>query len=55
MLLNKIDLLPYLDFDVDKCLDMARRVSPGIRIFKLSAKSGEGMTEWYQWLQAEGK
>lgn len=51
MLLNKIDLLPYLDFDVDKCLAMARRVSPGIRIFQLSAKSGEGMADWYAWLQ----
>jgi len=51
MLLNKVDLLPYLDFDVEKCLDMARRVSPGIRIFQLSAKSGEGMAEWYEWLQ----
>jgi len=50
MLLNKVDLLPYLDFDVEKCLEMARRVSPGIRIFQLSAKSGAGMAEWYQWL-----
>lgn len=54
MLLNKVDLLPYLDFDVDKCLEMARRVSPGIRIFQLSAKSGEGMAEWYGWLQRKG-
>jgi hydrogenase nickel incorporation protein HypB len=50
MLLNKIDLLPYLDFDVDQCLEMARRVSPGIRIFQLSARSGAGMAEWYEWL-----
>lgn len=53
MLLNKIDLLPHLDFDVEKCLEMARRVSPGIRIFQLSAKTGEGMAKWYEWL--EGK
>jgi len=53
MLLNKSDLLPYLDFDVEKCLDMARRVSPGIKIFRLSAKTGEGMAEWYQWLRGE--
>jgi len=50
MLLNKVDLLPYLDFDVDKCLEMARRVSPHIRIFQLSARSGAGMAEWYEWL-----
>jgi len=55
MLLNKIDLLPYLDFDVDKCLEMARRVSPGIRIFQLSAKPGEGMAQWYQWLERRGE
>ena len=53
MLLNKIDLLPYLDFDVDKCLEMARRVSPGIKIFQLSARTGEGMAKWYEWLQGE--
>jgi hydrogenase nickel incorporation protein HypB len=51
MLLNKVDLLPHLDFDVEKCLEMARRVSPGITIFRLSAKTGEGMGEWYEWLQ----
>jgi len=50
MLLNKTDLLPHLDFDVEKCLEMARRVSPGIKIFRLSAKTGEGMAEWYEWL-----
>ena len=53
MLLNKVDLLPYLDFDLEQCLAMARRVSPGIRIFQLSAKSGAGMAEWYDWLQGE--
>jgi hydrogenase nickel incorporation protein HypB len=55
MLLNKIDLLPHLDFDVEKCLAMARRISPGIRIFQLSARTGEGMKEWYQWLQGGGR
>ena len=53
MLLNKVDLLPYLDFDLEKCLSMARRVNPGIRIFQLSAKSGAGMAAWYAWLQGE--
>lgn len=54
MILNKIDLLPHLDFDVDKCLTMARQVSPGIKIFQLSAKTGAGMAEWYQWLERKG-
>ena len=50
MLLNKTDLLPYLDFDVEKCKEYARRVNPDITIFELSARSGEGMDAWYQWL-----
>lgn len=51
MLLNKIDLLPYLDFDLEKCKEYARRVSPGIIIFEVSAKTGEGMDTWYNWLK----
>ena len=50
MLLNKTDLLPHLDFDVAKCKEYARRVSPGIIIFEISARTGEGMDAWYQWL-----
>jgi hydrogenase nickel incorporation protein HypB len=52
MLLNKTDLLPHLDFDVEKCKAYARQVSPGIIIFEVSARSGEGMAEWYQWLNS---
>jgi hydrogenase nickel incorporation protein HypB len=52
MLINKIDLLPYLRFDMEKCKDFARRVNPGIRIFELSCQSGEGMDAWYEWLSA---
>ena len=52
MLLNKTDLLPYLDFDVEKCKEYARRVSPDIIIFEVSAKSSEGMDAWYQWLES---
>ena len=50
MLLNKIDLLPYLDFDVDRCIEFARRIHPSIQIIQVSAKTGEGMSQWYQWL-----
>jgi len=50
MLLNKVDLLPHVDFDADKCKDMARRVNPDILIFDVSSKTGEGMEAWYQWL-----
>jgi hydrogenase nickel incorporation protein HypB len=50
MLLNKTDLLPYLDFDVEKCKEYARRINPAIIIFELSARTGEGMEAWYHWL-----
>ena len=52
MVLNKIDLLPYLQFDVDRCIDYARRVNPGIRVLQVSATSGAGMDGWYQWIRA---
>ncbi|MCP4076194.1 MAG: hydrogenase nickel incorporation protein HypB [Gammaproteobacteria bacterium] len=52
LLLNKVDLLPYLDFDVDLCIEYARRVNPGIKIIQLSATTGEGMDSWYQWIRA---
>ncbi|MET0115970.1 MAG: hydrogenase nickel incorporation protein HypB [Sedimenticola sp.] len=52
MLLNKIDLLPHLDFDVDKCIKYARRVNPKIKVIQTSATTGEGMDAWYQWIRA---
>jgi hydrogenase nickel incorporation protein HypB len=52
MLLNKVDLLPYLQFDVDRCIEYARRVNPRIKVLQVSAQSGAGMTNWYQWLRA---
>jgi hydrogenase nickel incorporation protein HypB len=51
MVLNKIDLLPYLEFDVDRCIEYARHVNPGIRVLQVSAVSGAGMEDWYQWLR----
>ncbi|HRK36888.1 MAG TPA: hydrogenase nickel incorporation protein HypB [Burkholderiaceae bacterium] len=50
MILNKIDLLPHVKFDVARCIELARRVNPGIEIIQLSATTGEGMDEWLQWL-----
>jgi hydrogenase nickel incorporation protein HypB len=50
MLLNKVDLLPYLDFNVSQCESYARMVSPGIHIRQVSSKSGTGMATWYAWL-----
>ena len=52
MLLNKIDLLPHVSFDVERCIEYARRVNPGIKILQVSATSGEGMEDFYQWIAA---
>ncbi|MEW8682252.1 MAG: hydrogenase nickel incorporation protein HypB [Candidatus Thiodiazotropha endolucinida] len=52
MLLNKIDLLPYLDFDVQRCIEYAQRINPKIKVLQLSATTGEGMQNWYQWIAA---
>jgi len=52
MILNKTDLLPYLDFEVDKCIEYARRVNPDIEVIQLSAKSGEGMQHWHSWIES---
>ncbi|MGB0733733.1 MAG: hydrogenase nickel incorporation protein HypB [Pontibacterium sp.] len=51
MLLNKVDLLPHLDFDVDKCIAYAKQVNPNIQILQVSARSGEGMDAWLTWLE----
>lgn len=50
MIVNKSDLLPYVDFDVNTCIENARKVNPGIRVFALSATTGEGVQSWYEWL-----
>jgi len=51
LLLNKTDLLPHLDFDIDLCIAQARSVNPQIEILQVSARSGQGMDAWYAWLQ----
>lgn len=53
MILNKTDLLPYLDFDVERCMEYAKRVNPDIKIIQLSAKSGEGMEQWIDWINSK--
>ena len=50
MILNKIDLLPHVRFDVARCIEMARRVNPTIEVLQLSASTGEGMDSWLNWL-----
>ena len=53
MILNKTDLLPYLDFNSAECIAYAKRVNPKIKVLSLSAKTGEGMDNWLKWLKAE--
>ncbi len=55
MILNKIDLLPHIDFDVERAIVNARQINPDIRIFQLSARTGEGLEVWYNWLREEAK
>ena len=52
MLLNKCDLLPYLQFDVDLAEANARRVNPKLTILRVSASSGEGLAAWLDWIEA---
>ncbi len=50
MVLNKTDLLPHVRFDVARCIELARRVNPGIEVIQLSATTGDGMDAWLHWL-----
>ncbi|HEK0688113.1 hydrogenase nickel incorporation protein HypB [Proteus mirabilis] len=52
MIINKIDLVPHLNIDVQACIESARRVNPNIEIIALSATTGEGMEEWLAWLES---
>ena len=52
MVLTKIDLLPYVSFDVARCLEYAQQVNPNLKIFQVSATTGEGLESWYSWLRA---
>lgn len=50
-IINKIDLLPYVNFKVERAMDFARRVNPNIEFIEVSATSGTGMETWYEWLR----
>lgn len=55
MILNKIDLLPHLDFDIAQAVANAQEVNPDIDILKVSAKTGEGLDAWYAWIRQEAQ
>lgn len=54
-ILNKVDLLPYLDFDAPLAVDNMKKVHPGIPVFELSAKTEEGFEPWLEWLRKKVK
>lgn len=53
LILTKIDLLPYVDFSMERCEDYLRKIRPGIEILALSSKTGEGMENWFCWIERE--
>ncbi|MBQ3459600.1 MAG: hydrogenase nickel incorporation protein HypB [Solobacterium sp.] len=53
LVISKIDALPYFNFDMEKCIERARRLNPDIKVFPLSAKTGEGMQAWTDYLHQE--
>ncbi len=50
ILLNKIDLLPYVSFDTKRCIDFARQVNASAEFIQLSCTTGEGLEQWYHWI-----
>ncbi|MCW8408130.1 hydrogenase nickel incorporation protein HypB [Legionella sp. PATHC035] len=51
MLITKMDLLPYVNFDLDQCIEYARRIKPSIETITLSTVNGNGLEAWYEWLR----
>ncbi|MCI8484392.1 MAG: hydrogenase nickel incorporation protein HypB [Lachnospiraceae bacterium] len=55
LLINKIDAMDYFDFDLEICKERAKKLNPDIKIIPISARNGEGIEEWAEWLRAEVK
>ena len=53
LLINKIDVMPHFDFDLDKCREYAKKLNPNIKIIPISAKHGDGIGEWTDWLRSQ--
>ena len=53
LLINKIDVLPYFDFDMEACEKYVRRLNPNMKIIPISARTGEGIDEWANWLREQ--
>ena len=55
VLINKIDVLPYFDFDMDKCREYIAMRNPNAKVIPICAKTGEGIAEWTDWLREQVK
>jgi hydrogenase nickel incorporation protein HypB len=55
VLVNKVDLLPHLDFDLDRFFTHLQDVNPDVRVIEVSAQTGQGVDEWCAWLGAAGR
>lgn len=55
VLINKMDVLPYFDFDLEKCREYVHMRNPKAQVIPICAKTGEGMDDWYQWLREQVK
>ena len=53
LLINKIDLLPHVDFSPERALQLARQINPGLECLQVSATTGEGMADWIRWLRKD--
>ena len=53
LLINKTDVLPYFEFDMEACMERARKINPDIKIIPVCARTGEGMEEWADWLRQQ--
>ena len=55
VIINKIDLLQYIDYDVEKVKDQCLKINPDLAIFEISSKTGQGMENWIEWLKSKMK
>jgi hydrogenase nickel incorporation protein HypB len=53
LIITKTDVMPYFDFDIDACVARARKLNPTIRVFAVSAKTGDGFEAWEEWLKEQ--
>ena len=55
LLVNKIDVAPYFNFDLEKCIERVHKLNPNMKVFPISSRTGEGIGAWADWLRAQTK